>query len=125
MAAGDIAYEYAFFLLPVSKTASTAISKGQLVKLSDGDPAASGDYGPFGIAIDDIAANEDMKGKVLIKGVAYATAGGAISALTYVKAGDGGKVVDFVEGTDAESLIVGIALEAASGDGDVIKIMLL
>ena len=125
MAAGDIAYEYSFFLLPVSKTAAANITKGQLVDLDGGDPADSGDYGPFGIAIDDIAANEDMKGKVLIKGVAYATAGGAISALTYVKAGTDGKVVDFVEGTDTEALIAGVALEAASGDGDVIKIMLL
>ncbi len=124
MAAGDIKYEYGLWLLPVSKTAEADISKGQLVSLSDGVPAAAGDHAPFGVAIEDIASGEDMRGKIIISGVVEVVAGGPISALSYVKAGDGGKVVDYVEGTDAESLIAGIALDAAAGDGDIIRLLL-
>ena len=124
MAAGDIKYEYALWLLPVARAAAADISKGQLVSLSGGAPAAAGDHAPFGVAIEDIASGEDMRGKVVISGVVEVVAGGPISALSYVKAGDGGRVVDFVEGTDAESLIAGIALDSASGEGDVIRLLL-
>jgi len=92
MAAGDIRYEFAFFLLPTSKNATVAIAKGDVVSLPDGRKCAAGDGGPFGVAIQAIALGEDMKGKVLIKGAADVVAAGTINQYSYVKPAANGQV---------------------------------
>jgi hypothetical protein len=148
MAAGDVMYEYGFFLLPTSKTATAAISKGDVVSLTDGRKCAAGDDGPFGVAITDIANGEDMKGKVLIKGVVKVVASGSIGQFAYVAPDNNGKVKaatalsvsvptgdtpvtsnaaqpNLVEaGSYCPDGLVGAALEAASANGDVITIIL-
>lgn len=147
MAAGDIKYEYGFWLLPVSKNATAAINKGDVVSLPDGRKCAAGDGGPFGVAIQDIANGEDMKGKVLIGGVVEVVASGAISQLSFVKPWDNGRVAaaskiavtvpsgatnvtstsaqpDLTEsGSIPPDGLVGKALEAA-GDGETLTILL-
>ncbi len=149
MTAGDIKYEYAFFLLPVSKTATADISKGDVVSLPDGRPCQAGDGGPFGVAIEDIASGEDMKGKVLIKGAIDVVAAGAISQLSFVKPDANGRVSaaskitvtipagattvtsdaaqpDLIEaGSIPPDGLVGMALDEASGADDVITILLM
>jgi len=148
MAAGDIRYEYAFWLLPVSKNATAAISKGDVVSLPDGRKCAAGDGGPFGVAIADIASGEDMKGKVLVKGAVDVVANGAISQLKFVKPAANGRVEaaakmavavpsgattvtstaaqpDLTEsGSIPPDGLVGLTLDAASNAGDVITILL-
>ncbi|MEM2925696.1 MAG: DUF2190 family protein [Methanocellales archaeon] len=148
MAAGNVIYEYGFFLLPVSKTAAAAIAKGDVVSLADGRKCAAGDDGPFGVAITDIASGEDMKGKVLIKGVVKVVASGAIGQFKFVAPDANGKVKEaaalsvsipsgettvtstaaqpnLVEaGSYCPDGLVGTALEAASANGDVIAIIL-
>lgn len=92
MAAGDIPYEYGFFMLPTSKNATAAIAKGDVVSLPDGRKCAAGDGGPFGVAIKAIASGADMKGNVLIKGAADVVAAGTISQFSYVKPAANGQV---------------------------------
>ena len=148
MAAGDIKYEYAFFLLPTSKNATAAIAKGDVVSLPDGRKCAAGDGGPFGIAIKAIASGEDMKDKVLIKGAADVVADGAINQFTYVKPAANGQVEaaakiavavpagattvpstaaqpDLTEsGSIPPDGLVGYALDAAAGAGSVFTLLL-
>jgi len=92
MAAGDIQYEYAFWLLPVSKNATAAITKGDVVSLPNGRKCTTGDGGPFGVAIADIVNGEDMKGKVLFKGAIDVVANGVINQFTYLKPAANGRV---------------------------------
>jgi len=148
MAAGDVMYEYAFFLLPTSKTATAAIATGDVVSLADGRKCAAGDDGPFGVAIADIANGEDMKGKVLIKGIVKVVASGAIAQFKFVAPDANGRIKaavplsvtvpsgatavtstaaqpDLVEaGSYCPDGLVGTALEAASANGDIITIIL-
>jgi hypothetical protein len=148
MAAGDVIYEYGFFILPTSKNATAAIAKGDVVSLQDGRKCAAGDDGPFGVAIADIANGEDMKGKVLIKGVVKVVASGSISQFAYVAPDANGKVKaaavlsvsvptgetpvtsnaaqpNLLEaGSYCPDGLVGAALEAANANGDVITIIL-
>ena len=79
MAAGDIDMSHDFFFLPVSKNATGTITKGQIISLKDGRPWQAGDKGPFGIANQGVASGADMRGKVLVDGVIYVAAAGAIS----------------------------------------------
>lgn len=144
MAAGDVMYEFNFFLLPVSKAAAADIAKGDVVSLADGRKCQAGDDGPFGVAVRDIAAGEDMKGKVLIRGIVKVKASGAIAQFKYVAPDANGKVkqaspvaipsgTTTVTSTSANPALtgsygpdglVGRSLEAASADGDEITIIL-
>lgn len=137
-------YEYAFFLLPTSKTATADIAKGDVVSLPDGRKCAAGDDGPFGVAVRDIANGEDLKGKVLVKGVVKVVANGAIAQFKYVAPDANGRVkqaspVAIPEGATTVTStaaqppltgsycpdgLVGRALEAASAAGDEITVML-
>jgi len=143
LAVGDIAFEYAFFLLPVTKVSTAAITKGELVSLKDGRKAAAGDPGPFGIAVAAIASGEDMKGKVLIKGVAYVAASGVISQFAYAKPDANGKVaaaakiaVAYDSGANTVGTnpvesgsippdgLAGMVLDATTSDGDLTRLVL-
>jgi hypothetical protein len=77
--AGDIDMAHDFFFLPVTKLATAAINKGDIVTLSAGRSFQDGDVGPYGIANQAIASGADMKGKVVIDGVVYVKTVGALS----------------------------------------------
>jgi hypothetical protein len=93
MPAGDVCYEFGFWTLPSSKAAASSIAKGEVVDLSQARRCAQGDTGPFGVALEAIPQGADMRGRVLMKGVVYVAAGGAVGALSYVRPGDGGAVL--------------------------------
>ncbi len=148
MAAGDVKYEFNYMVLPTSKNAAAAITKGEVVSLKDGRKTAALDPGPFGVAIADIANATDMKGKVLIKGVVDVTASGQVGQFNFVKPDANGKVAqaakiavavpagatavtskaaqpDLTEsGSIPPDGLVGRALDAAAQDGDVITVLL-
>jgi hypothetical protein len=120
----------------VAFTAGAAISKGQPVYVSAAmtvSPAAARTDKVIGVAVTN--ASSGQKVSVLMGcPIVYMTAGAAISAGAHVVAGTGSKVVPadvadqpVNEGgtstyTFSASFIVGIALETASADGDVIMV---
>lgn len=108
----------------ISLQAAEDLTKGQVVKVSDGKAAVAGAGDvPIGVVV--ATASEDAQATILVSGVAKVTAGGAITAGVAVKAANGGKVVaaDFAGG-DTPDLVLGIALTAASDDGDKILVLL-
>ena len=120
----------------VTFTAGAAITKGQPVYISGNmtvSPATARTNKVIGVAVTN--ASSGSKVSVLMGcPIVYMTAGAAISAGAHVVAGAGSKVVpadvadqSVNEGgtatyTFSASFIVGIALEAASADGDVILV---
>jgi hypothetical protein len=125
--------------LSFTASATSAISKGQVLAIgNDGTvaPAGAGSRYVVGVALNNATAGGLVT--VAVRGVVWVTAGGAITAGTYVKSAAGGKVVawadyDFAStysDTDAEAQaqktqqILGIALDSASADGDKIRILL-
>ncbi|MGD0175812.1 MAG: hypothetical protein ABSC50_03185 [Candidatus Bathyarchaeia archaeon] len=128
--AGDIDMTHDFFLLPSSKNATATITKGQIISLKDGRPWQAGDKGPFGIANQGVASGADMKGKIVVDGVVWVAAGGAINQFSPVVPSD----VDEVSEQDGYSVTVSgatgtgalllseIAYDAAAQDGDLIRI---
>ncbi len=119
-----------FRLLLSSKNATAAIAKGNIVSLRDGRPWQSGDKGPFGIANQAVASGADMKGKIVVDGVVWVQAGGAINQFASVVPSD----VDEVSEQDGYSVTVSgstgtgglllaeVAYDAAVNDGDLIRI---
>ena len=95
-------------------TASAAIVKGQLVKIS-GDmtvaPATAGADAVIGVAMFDCESGGEVV--VETEGLVYLTAGGAITAGAYVGATTGGKCAT-AGNTDRH---VGIAISSAVADG--------
>lgn len=135
--AGDIDMTSDFFLLPVTKLSTAAITKGQIVSLKDGRPWQAGDLGPFGVANQAVASGADMRGKVLIDGVIWVAAGAAVSQYADVVPGDTDEVIPatvLALGTGASggtgmsgSLmpggdILGTAYDVAVNDGDLIRV---
>jgi len=104
-------------------TAGENLTKGNVVTLADANVADTGgdEYGPFGVAIEDIASG--AKGKVIVKGIvevkAGADPGGDISAFDMLVASTttAGSVGTGVKGTDTFEEYVGIALEAIAEGG--------
>lgn len=130
--AGDIDMAHGFFFLPVSKNATATITKGQIISLKDGRPWQSGDKGPFGIANQAVASGADMKGKIVIDGVVWVAAGGAINQFAGVVPSDVDEVseqdgyVSTVSGSTATGaqLLSHIAYDAAVNDGDLLRVQL-
>ena len=108
----------------ISLEASEDLTKGQVVKVSGGKAAVAGAGDvPIGVVVATVSQNKQAT--ILVSGVAKVTAGGAITAGAAVKATTNGKVVavDWAGG-DTADLVLGIALTAASGDGDKILVLL-
>jgi Uncharacterized conserved protein (DUF2190) len=136
--AGDIDMTHDFFFLPVSKNATAAIKKGDVISLRDGRPWQAGDLGPFGIANQAVASGADMKGKIVVDGVVWVQAGAAIDQFAPVVPGDTDEVIEATAltlGTGASGgtgmtgslmpggmLLAEIAYDAATNDGDLIRI---
>lgn len=105
-------------------TASAAISQYALVHLANTGKVASNGLAevPVGIALNAALADGDLipvkllNGSGTFKGIAKEAL--AIGATLYTEAG--GKLQDTAEST---SLPIGIALEAATADGDIIEWM--
>jgi hypothetical protein len=122
-----------FFFLPVSKNATAAITKGQIVSLKDGRPWQAGDKGPFGIANQNVASGADMRGKIVIHGVVWVAADGAISQFASVVPTDVDEVSQqngyavtgsFVSGGTAYGgLLLGfMAFDETVNDGDLTRV---
>ncbi len=120
MAAGNVKREFYFFVLAYSKNATAAISKGDIVTLNAGRSWATGDKGPYGVAISAIASGADMRGKVLEHGVVTVLAGGAISQFVRVYPSATAKVSATGE---AGSLALGDGQQSASQDSDEIDVL--
>jgi hypothetical protein len=105
----------------VTFTAGATITKGQLVKVSGAmtvSPAAAATDAVIGVAV----TNSTSTGKVsVIVGcpIVYVTAGGAISAGAAVGSDANGNAIAV---STAGNRALGIALEAASAAGAVIRI---
>ena len=96
-------------------TASAAIEKGQLLKIS-GDmtvaPATAGADAVIGVAMFDYKSGDEVV--VETEGLVYLTAGGTVTAGDYVGATTGGKCAKCANTTDRH---VGIAISSAVADG--------
>ena len=101
----------------ITRTLTGTVTGGRLVTVA-GAHAAADSTTWLGV-VDKDGVSGDVVG-VYRGGVQYLVASAAISAGAPVKAAAAGKVVTYVDGTDAQLRLVGIALEAAAADGDVI-----
>jgi len=112
-----------------SKTfvAGAALAQKRLVKLASGELAyntatSTDDY----IGVNDYAVAEDDNANVILAnrgGTVELTAAGAITAGARIYAAADGKV-QAVPAVDATYRLVGIALVAATADGDIIECLL-
>jgi hypothetical protein len=131
----------------VGFTAGGTITKGNVVVLGSGGTvtaAAGVSRAAIGVAL--ASASSGGTVPVALRGIVWVTAGGAVSKGAFVTSGAGGKVLAFadfdaptggasqyytttIEGgfqTEFNKIgtVIGIALDAASDDGDKIRILL-
>lgn len=106
----------------ITKTASAAIAKGALVKLgSDSSfvaPCSATDANAIGVALDSAAQNDNVA--VALLGIANHT----VQALASGAIGAGAKAYLAANGEISASgtIYVGIALTAASADGELVEL---
>jgi hypothetical protein len=123
----------------VGFTAGGAITKGNVVVLGSGGTvtaAAGVNRAAIGVAL--ASASSGGTVPVALRGIVWVTAGGAISKGAFVTSAAGGKVAAFADFSAPASYaqasmqtelnkigtVIGIALDAASDDGDKIRILL-
>ncbi len=99
-----------------TRVATGTITGGLMVTVA-GAVAAADSTTWMGIASKDAITGQTFG--VYSEGIQYPTAAAAISAGAPLKCAASGKLTTWVDGTDAYSRYVGIALEAAAGDGSV------
>lgn len=106
-----------------SALADAAISAHRFVKLTSTGvaTATTGTDKIYGVHGGDVAAASGGTIPVVVLGTAIVTASTAISKLAYVTATTNGKAVTTTSSGDT---VRGIALQAASADGDLIEILL-
>ena len=124
----------------VGFTAGGAIKKGNVVALdSNGNAIASAgiNKAAIGVALADASSGATVP--VALRGIVWAVASGAISKGAFVTSAASGKIAAFAAfsapatyaQTDMQTqldkigTVMGIALDAASADGDVIRILLI
>lgn len=99
--------------------AAADITGGQIVTATGG--VAGAESTTFiGVAGHDVATGRPVT--VFADGVQRLTASAAIAAGALVKCAADGKVAAYTDGTDTAAELVGVALEAATADGDVIAV---
>lgn len=103
----------------VTRSATGTITGGNLVTVA-GAVAVADSVTWLGVADKDVTTG--LPFGVLRGGVQYLVASAAIAVGAPVKCAAAGKVVTYVDGTDAQLRLVGIALDAAAADGDVIAV---
>lgn len=106
----------------ITRAATGTITGGLIVTVA-GAVAGADATTWLGVASKDVASGATFG--VYRGGVQYLTASAAISAGAPVKCAAAGKVVTYVDGTDAQLRLVAIALEAAAADGDVIACVMV
>lgn len=106
----------------ITRQASATVTGGRLITVA-GAQAAADSTTWLGVASHDAASGQNVG--VYTDGVQRLTASAAIAAGDRVKCAADGKVATLTAGTDAYDRLVGIALEAASADGDVIAVKLV
>lgn len=104
-----------------SRQASAAVTGGRLITVAGAQTAADSTTW-LGVASHDAAIGQDVG--VYCDGVQKLVASATIAAGDRVKCAADGKVATLTAGTDAYDRLVGIALEAATADGDVILVKL-
>jgi len=96
--------------------ATAALAANRFATAAGAYPAAKGPA--FGVT--QSAIDLGGSGTADVLGTAVATAGGAITKGDYVQVAASGKVV-----TQSDGVTVGLALEDASDDGDLIEVLLI
>ena len=103
----------------ITRTASATITAGQMVTVA-GAVAVADSTTWLGVASHDAVSGQIFG--VYADGVQRCIAAGAVAAGDRVKCAAAGKVTTLTAGSDAYDRLVGIALEAATADGDVIAV---
>jgi len=103
----------------ITRTATGTITGGLLVTVA-GAVAGADSTTWLGVASKDCVSGDTFG--VYTQGVQRLVASAAISAGARVKCAAAGKIVTLAAGSDAYDTLVGIALEAATADGDVIMV---
>lgn len=106
--------------------AGAAIAARRVVKFSAAETviqsAAAGDF-HVGVS-SDIAAASGENVEVMTHGIALAEAGAAITIGTLLTADASGRVITAAPAAGVNNRHVGIALEAATAAGDIIRVLL-
>lgn len=103
----------------ITRTATGAITGGRLVTVA-GVVAGADSTTWLGVASKDCGTGDTFG--VYMDGVQRLTASAAIAAGDRVKCAATGKIATLTAGSDAYDRLVGVALEAAAADGDVIAV---
>lgn len=128
------------YWVPFTVASGQSVTKGQVVVLNTNgtiQPSEGVSRLAIGVALKNGNAGEAIP--VALRGIVRVTAGGAISLGSFVTSGAGGKVLAFADfdapATYGEAAmqaelnkigaVIGVALDAASADGDKIRIMLI
>lgn len=106
-------------ILITSITADNNLVKHSCVGF-DGEAIAEGEP-CLGIVNADTVQGEQCP--VIVSGIALVTSGGAINKGRYVKSGDDG-CIDAGIGPTFDTTIIGVALDSASGSGELIRVLL-
>lgn len=118
-----MAYSLAQDVAIISVTAGTALTQGQLVKLSSGTVIANtGADIPYGVITDAVASGEQASVYVGCGNIVYVDAhDNAIVAGQYLVAAAAGRV----DGAGATGTFIGRALQASTAQGHLIKAVIL
>jgi predicted RecA/RadA family phage recombinase len=103
----------------ITRTATATITAGQMVTTA-GAVAVADSTTWLGVASRSVTTG--MTFGVYADGVQRVTASAAVAVGDRVKCAAAGKVAVLTAGSDAYDRLVGIALEAAAADGDVIAV---
>lgn len=106
----------------ITRTATANLTGGQLITAA-GAVAGANAADWLGVAGYDVASGGLVT--VYNAGVQRLTANGAVTVGALVKCAAVGKVAPWVSGTDGFERVVGIALDAATADGDVIAVKVI
>lgn len=106
----------------ITRAATATITGGQLVTVA-GAVAVADSTTWLGVASKDVTSGQTFG--VYAGGVQRLTASAAIAVGDRVKCAAAGKIAVLTAGSDAYDRLVGIALEAAAADGDVIAVRMI
>lgn len=107
---------------PITRVAAAAITGGRLVTVLDA-LTAGGDATVIGVASHDAAIGKKYGAYPVPGAVHRLVASGAIAKGAPVKSAVTGKIATYVVGTDPVTQRLGLALQAAAADGDVIEVL--
>lgn len=114
-------------LLTITRSADADLSAKQyfIVKATASNGCALAGAGdiPLGVLTNDPESGEAAA--IQVAGVVRVTAGAGFAVGARVKADAAGKAITLVNGAGTKEQSIGIALEAATNDGDIVEILLL